>query len=124
MQVTYSQFCNTIASDYNIQLEEKHKTYIVEFPIKNGKRKINSFFDAIIVDKEGNEYPYMLSLTIRNEERLIDFDYIYITRPKSLSVLLKEASLTLKTESCKICEGGGWYSNGIRYYYKDIFCEI
>ena len=126
MEVTYYQFCKTIADDFKIELNQKHKTRLSQFPIKNGKRKINSFHDAIIVDSNGKEYPYMLSQTppIRNEEKLIDFDYIYITRPKGLGQILKETGINLKSEKCRICEGGGWYSQGTRYFYKDISCEV
>lgn len=46
----------------------------------------------------------MLSQTppIRNEEKLIDFDYIYITRPKGLGQILKETGINLKSEKCRI----------------------
>lgn len=126
MQVTYYQFCKTIADDFKIELNQKHKTKLSQFPIKNGKRKISSFYDAVIVDVDGNEYPYMLSQTppIRNDEKLIDFDYIYIIRPKGLEQILKETGVNLKSKKCRICEGGGWYSQGRRYFYKDISCEV
>ena len=124
MKVTYYQFCKTIADDFKIELNQKHKTKLSQFSIINGKRKINSFHDAIIVDANGNEYPYMLGQTIRNEEKLIDFDYIYITRPKGLEQILNETGINLKSEKCKICEGNGWHSQGIRYFYKNIYCEI
>lgn len=127
MYITYSQLCREIAKDYNLELEEKHKKYFNEFPIVNGKRKINSHSDAIIVDREGNEYPYMLDVfkptSSRNETKLIDFDYIYIIRYKSLAQLCKEANIELKQEECRICEGGGWTSKGIRYYYGNLICE-
>lgn len=124
MQVTYYQFCKIIADDFKIELNQKHKTKLSEFPVKNGKRKINSSCDAIIVDVDGNEHPYMINQTIRNEEKLIDFDYIYVTRTKSLGQILYETGVKLKSEKCKICEGGGWYSEGTRYFYKDIYCEV
>jgi hypothetical protein len=124
MEVTYYQFCKTIAEDFGIKLNQKHKTNFNQFPIKNGKRKINSFRDATIVDKQGNEYPYMISQTVRNEEKLIDFDYIYITRPKNLTQIIEETGVVLKSKSCKICEGGGWYSQGTKYFYKEISCEV
>lgn len=124
MNVTYYQFCKTIAEDFNIELNQKHKTKLSQFPIKNEKRKINSFHDATIVDNQGNEYPYMLSKCIRNEEKLIDFDYIYVIRPKDLTQIIKETGIVLKSESCRICEGGGWYSQGTKYFYKDISCEV
>jgi len=122
--VPFYQFRKTIAEDLNIDVNQKYKTYFIQFPIKNGKRKINSFRDAIIVDRNGNEYPYMLDKTIRNEEKLIDFDYIYVIRPKNLDQLLKETGIKLRSKKCRIDEGGGWYSNGVRYYYKDFCCEV
>jgi len=124
MMVTYYQFCKTIAEDFKIELNQKYKTKLSSFPIRNNKRKIKSYYDARIVDNEGNEYPYMLTQTIRNEEKLVDFDYIYVIRPKSLEQIIKEIGINLKSEKCKISESGGWYSQGIRYFYKDIFCEI
>ncbi len=124
MTVSEYNFCNQIAKDFGIELHKKYKTKFNQFPIKNGKRKINSTYDAIIVNKEGNEYPYMLSQTIRNEEKLVDFDYIYVVRPKSLYEIVEETKVVLRSESCKISEGGGWYSKGTKYFYKDISCEI
>lgn len=124
MNVTYYTFCKTIADDFSIELNQKCKTKLNQFPIKNGKRRIKSFYDAIIVDTNGNEYPYMLNQNIRNEEKLIDFDYLYVIRPKNLEQIIKEANITLNSEKCRICEGNGWYSNGTRYLYKDIYCEI
>lgn len=124
MEVTYYQFCKTISEDFGIELNQKHKIFFNQFPIKNGKRKINSFHDAIIVDKDRNEYPYMINQTVRNEEKLLDFDYIYVTRPKGLNQIIEETGVKLKSKSCKICEGGGWYSKGTEYFYKDITCEV
>jgi hypothetical protein len=124
IQVTQHEFCKTICEDFGIELKQKHKTNFNQFPIKNGKRKINSSHDAIIVDRQGNEHPYMINQTVRNEEKLIDFDYIYIIRAKQLEQVLEETGLKLESKPCKICEGGGWYSKGIKYFYKDITCEI
>ena len=124
MEVTYYQFCKTIADDFKIELNQKHKTKFSEFPVKNGRRKISSFYDSTIVDANGNEYPYMLNQSMRNEEKLVDFDHIYFIRPKNLNQILNETGIKLRSEKCKICEGGGWYSQGIRYFYRDISCEV
>jgi hypothetical protein len=102
MQVTQYEFCKTIADDYGIEINEKQITKMSQFPIKNGKRKVKSFYDAIIVDTKGNEYPYMIDMHTRNNERLIDFDYIYITRSKRLNKIISEAGITLKSESVRI----------------------
>jgi hypothetical protein len=123
MKVNYQTFIETIANDYNVSSTEEIKHYFSSFPIKNGKRKINASYDAIIVDREGNKFPYMLTKSQRNADKLIDFDYISITRLKPLKVLLEEIGLILKSENCKICEGNGWYSQGTRYYYKELIYE-
>ena len=124
--VTYYDFCKKVCEDLGIELSKKNKMYFMQFPFKNGKRKINSFSDSVIVDKKGNEYPYMISQApaIRNEERLIDFDYLYTIRSKGLEQIIQETGIKLKSEKCRICEGGGWYSNGTKYFYKDIYCEV
>lgn len=113
-----------ICDDYNLELNRKYKIYKNEFPIKNGKRKIKASNTHIIVDREGNEYPYMLNEYQRNDEKLVDFHYLYINAPKQLDEILKEANITLDVKPCRIDEGGGWYSKGKRYTYKDIYCEV
>ena len=124
MEVTYHEFCKTIADDFKIEFKQKHKTKASEFPVINGRRKIRSFYDSIIVDNNGNEYPYMLNQSMRNEEELVDFDHIYFIKPKGLNQILDETGVKLRSEQCKISEGGGWYSYGTKYYYKDIYCKI
>jgi len=123
-EVSNHEFCKTIADDFNIELTHKIKMFKKHFPIKKGKIKISSSYDSIIVDNEGNEHPYMLTDNIRNNEKLVDFDYIYVVRYKTLSTILTEAKIEIKSQPCRICEGGGWYSNGTKYFYKDIYCEI
>ena len=66
----------------------------------------------------------MINSNSRNEEKLTDFDYIYIIRAKQLEQILEETGLKLESKPCKICEGGGWYSKGRKYFYKDITCEL
>ena len=124
MEISYADFCKIIAQDYNIEIKEKCKKYFNEFPVKNNKRKIKATHNAIIVDKNGKEHPYMLRGQIRNDEKLIEFDYIYTIVQKSLDKILSEANITLESENCKISEGGGWYSNGKKYFYKEFTCEI
>jgi hypothetical protein len=126
VQVTYLQFCKRITDDFGIDLYQKLVTRFDQFPIKNGKRKINSSYDAIIVDLKGGEHPYMFSQNpaVRNDEKLVEFDFIYVIRPKPLEQILTEVGLKLKSKKCRISEGGGWYTNGVKYYYKDITCEI
>jgi len=43
---------------------------------------------------------------------------------KTLTEIIKETGINLKSEGCNISEGGGWYSKGTRYYYKEFYIEI
>ena len=124
MRVSYYEFCKTIAEDFGIELNKTYKTRFEEFPAKNGQRKINGSHDAIIVDRQGNEHPYMISPSMRNNEKLNDFEYIYVVRMKSLLQIIEEIGINLKSQPCKICEGNGWHSNGTEYFYKEISCVI
>ena len=124
MEVSSYTFKQQIIQDYNLTPYKKVKIPHNQFPMKNGKRKIKVSHNSIIVDKNGNEYPYMLNQHQRNEEKLNDFDHIYFIQYKTLDEITKEAGITLKSQSCKISEGDGWYSNGNRYYYKNLICEF
>ena len=124
MEVRYYDFCKRIANDEKIEFTQKIKVFRKDFPLKNGVTKVNATYYSIIVDKEGNEFPYMLEQYLRNDSKLIDFDYIYRITQKSLTQILEETGVNIKSEKCKICEGGGWYRQGNRYFYKDIFCEV
>lgn len=117
-----------IANDYNLEINKEIRFNYKSFKINpnTGNKKINVSSDAIIVDHEGKEYPYMLDVSKpqRNDEKLKEFNYIKIIRNKSLQEICEEANITLKSHNVKICEGNGWYSNGTRYYYKDFYCDI
>lgn len=123
-EVTSHDFIITICNDYKIEPFKQIKTYKHQFPIKNGKIKISSTYDAIIVNNSSEEFPYMINKFTRNDEKLIDFDYIYVKRLKSISDIEKETNSEIKTAKAKISEGGGWYSEGSRYTYKDVYCEF
>lgn len=124
MEVNYYEFCKKIAEDFGIELHKRQKYYFEYFPTKNGKKKINATYDSVIVDRLGNEHPYMVNSGQRNEEKLIDFDYIYTETLKCLDEIIKETGVKMGIKKVKICEGGGWYSWGNRYSYKDIYCEF
>ena len=125
-QVTYYEMTKQIAADYGLELNQKIETPVSKFPIKNGKPKIYATCDAVIIGSDGSEHPYMLRQFpgIRNDEKLVGAKYIYVMRPKNLQDLCKEAGIELKSSPCRVCEGGGWYSNGHAYYYKETYCEV
>lgn len=122
-EITSYEFITTICNNYNIESTKKIKTYKNQFPIKNGKIRISARYDSIIVDNDGNEYPYMINNS-RNNDKLVNFDHIYTIVSKSINDIIEETGVVIKTSKAKICESGGWYSNGTRYTYKDIYCEI
>lgn len=99
---------------------KKYDDYI----LVNNRRIIHARYSSVIVDKYGQEWPYMLTQSVRNDNKLFEFDHIYTMYAKNLDKIMKEANLTLKSEPCKICEGGGWSSQGTRWFYKDMYCEI
>ena len=123
-QISYESFCKMITDYYNIEVNKKYISHFNQFLIKNGKKEVYAPNNSVIVDINKLEYPYMLNEYIRNEERLINFDYIYYFSPKSLLQILREANLTLEYEDCKIDEVGDEYTQGIRYFYKEYFCEF
>lgn len=95
--------------------------------IKWWKKKINMAgiaHSVTIVDEEGNNHPYMLSQSVRNDSKLVKFDYLFFDTNKALNEILIEAKIALKTEKCNISEGNGWYSQGTRYFYKDYYTEV
>ena len=113
-----------IADDYDIPLKFERRVYYNQFPMKGGKRKINSSVDSIIVHSDGSRYPYMLPNGSRNNGRLVEFDFISTTITKSLLTVVAETKQEFKYERCKLDEGGGCWSWGTRMYYKDFYTEF
>lgn len=50
--------------------------------------------------------------------------YIKSMQCKSINEIITELNLDLKPVKCKICEGGGWYSDGVCYTYKNYYSEF
>ena len=118
-------FCKQICEENNIEFNTKVIIgYEKDFPLReNGTRKISASYHSFIVDKEGNTHKYMLNHYQRNEEVLKSFDYIYINSFVSISELINDYGIEITSEKCKISEGNGWFSDGVRYIYKNIYCE-
>ena len=123
-QVTLFTFIKMICQDFGIEQSTKDIVKFEQYPIVQGKRRISSSYHSVIVDREGNEFPYMLDYNNRNNEKLKDFDHIYTTRSKSLQEIQEETNIEIPSTKCKICDGNGWYSYGQTYTYKDIYCEV
>ena len=123
--VSTTEFRYVIANDFNINLWVNTKIYFTSFPIVDGKRKINCRSNCVIVDKDGIEHPYMIDENRRNEEKLLDFDHLLLRREKTLNEVLEDVGfcVEIEVEKCRVSEGGGWYSFGAKYTYKNIYCE-
>ena len=121
--VTINTFKRTIAADFNIS---PFKEVTLQLP--TDKKVIKAFTISVAHEVRifdgTKESPYMLSGTARNVSELIKGIELRHNKMKTLEEILKETGVTLKTSKCKICEGGGWYSEGTRYEYKDIYCEF
>lgn len=121
-QVTHSEFIAKIATDFGINIE---KEFILKLPAD--KKTMKDFTQSIakkvrIFDGQ-NEYPFMLSGK-RNEDALMIGVELRYKGEKDTAEIIKESGVKLEYKNCKISEGGGWYSSGTRYIYKDIYCEI
>ena len=122
-QVTYIQFLKRICKDFNLELETE---YVLPLPAT--KKQIKQFTtsrakDVRIFDGKC-EHPYMISENQRNSKTLTNGVQLRYKGYKPLGLLTTEANIQLNTKSCKICEGGGWYSNGTQYSYEDIYIEL
>ena len=119
--VSYSTFIREIAKDFKLTVEQE---YILKLPSDNIKSFTQSVAKDVRIFDGENEYPYMLSNNIRNNEQMKNAIELRRLGTKSLEQIIKEANISLITEKCKICEGGGWYSSGIKYIYKNIYCKL
>lgn len=123
MEVHSKKIIGAICRDYNISAKKKVILKPYHFRVINGKRKIKAPGHSVIVDKQGNEYSYMLGKHNRNEEKLVYFDHIYYLTDKTINEVAEEVGIKLQKENARISEGNGWFSNGTRYYYKGMYAE-
>lgn len=124
--VTYYDFVETICKDNNIS---NTTTDILTLP--NDESKIKSFVKGhahIInfVTKSGERLPYMVNTAngAKRNEKFSEASILELKRSKRIYEVSEELGIVIKSKSCRISEGGGWYSNGTAYYYKDIRCEV
>jgi len=121
--VKYSDFKLKIADDFNVPFKREFKLKLPKDKksmklFTNGVAREVRIFDGI------REYPYMLDLTKRNDEMLIKGVELRHLGEKSLNEILKETGAIIKSKKCKVDEGQGCYSNGTKYSYKNIYCEV
>ena len=122
-QVTVYEFMLEIAKDFSIDI---NKEFTIRLP--KDKKAIKSFTSSLadmvrIFDGE-KEHRYMINACKRNDEALQKGIELRYSGTKSLSEVIKESGVELKVKKCKVCEGGGWYSEGFQYFHKEVYCEI
>lgn len=115
-------FLIRIANDFNVSpfMEYTLKLSAEKHKIKNFTRGIAA--QVRIFDGRA-ENPYMISGTQRDDFSLAKGTELRWTGLKPLGKLIHETGAVVKGEKCRICEGGGWTSEGMRYSYGDIYCE-
>jgi hypothetical protein len=120
--VSYTEFIDRIATDFNLSLE---KEFRLKLPTdkKTMRRFITSVAYKTRIFDGTNEHPYMLP-TRRNDEALATGIELRYTGRKSFGEVLDESGAEVKSCSVKMCEGGGWYSAGTKYTYKEIYIEL
>ncbi len=120
--LSFKEFVATIAKDNNIDMWH---TEILKLPSES--HKIKSFTAGYAMKTtiwDGTkEHAYMEKPPIRNEQELNRGKELRRKRLKSLDDVLKELNLKLETCSVKVCEGNGWSSQAIRYFYKQFYTQ-
>lgn len=121
-EVTYYEFIDLLSKEFNLKT---HKEYTLKLP---AARKVVKYFTTSVANEvrifDGEkEHPYMIEKG-RNEDVFKKGVELRRFGRKSICEILAEIPVKLRTESCKICEGGGWYSKGTRYYYKENYIEV
>lgn len=121
-ELSYRNFVKKIAEDFNLSPDKEYK-----LSLPADKKAFKNFVrgDAyrMRIFDGTNEHPYMLE-NKRNDEALAKGVELRYLGEKGLNTILEETGLKLKSENCRICEGGGWYSNGTKYFYKDYCVEV
>lgn len=120
--VSYTEFIKKIADDFGLSIEKEYKLMFPAEPMAVKRFARHVAIDVRVWDGK-TERPYMLAGQ-RNEEALKNATELRRIGAKGLDEIIKEARIELKSENCRLCEGGGWHSAGTRYVYKNYCIEI
>lgn len=121
-EVTMYKFIETICKDYNVDI---NKTDVLVLPQdrKEIKKFTRSRAEMVRIVVDNIEAPYMLDDYKRNQEALDKAQELRCSATKYLQEVIQETGVILSTKTVKISEGGGWYSHGTEYTYKNIKTE-
>lgn len=117
-----------IARDFNITDLQTQEELIISpktttLDIKHFVEGRANQITFLCLDGSVNNY---LTTDMMNRRKFVldNAKKLVCTRNKTFHEIVKESGVVLKTTSCKICEGGGWHSQGVRYEYKDTYVEF
>jgi hypothetical protein len=116
-------FLKVICFDFGISQE---KEYTLRLPTdkKTFKQWTRGWAHGARIFDGSKEHPYMIDRNTRNEKQLETATELRYLGFKTFSQIVKESGVKLQREKCRICEGGGWHSEGTKYTYKNISCEF
>lgn len=121
-EVSEDKFVEILATDLGISPKKERK---LKLPI--GKSAVRNFTSSVAKEVrifDGKiEHPYMLGEQ-RNEKAFANGVELRVFTNKNLMEIIEEGGVILRKIKCKICDGGGWYHEGLRYFYKNYYVEI
>ena len=120
--IGYDAMVLKIAQDAGIS---PYKEYTLKLPASRIaiKRFVVSVAGDVRIFDGQSEHPYMLPKQ-RNDAMLMKGIELRRKGMKSLREIIKESGANVSSNSVQICEGGGWYSKGTRYEYKNFYTEV
>jgi hypothetical protein len=121
-QLNYYDFIKRIADDFNVPLTREY-TLKMPAPIPAIKSFVRGRAANVRCFDGTNEQPFMATNQQRNNCAIVKSKELRVNAFKTLDFLIQETGLKLQTKSVRICEGGGWHSEGTRYIYKDVYYE-
>lgn len=120
--LNYYQFIQRIADDFNVPLTREY-TLKMPSPIPCIKKFVRGRAANVRCFDGVSEQPFMKDVQQRNTCAIVKAKELRVTAFKTLDFLIQETGAKLQSKSVRICEGGGWHSEGTRYIYKDVYWE-
>lgn len=120
--ITSLELSRLICKDYNLD-PYRYEKFTNFSNTKAMKQFVKGSTCRIRVVTSYGNYPYMRDGQ-RNEAALAQAIMLVKQNFKTLEELADEAGIALGMKIIRVSEPGGWYSHGVRYTYKDKYCEI
>ena len=120
--LNYYQFIKLIADDFKVSLTREY-TLRMPSPIPCIKKFVRGRSANVRCFDGTSEQPFMATNQQRNACAIVKATELRVTYFKTLDFLIQETGAKLQTKNVRICEGGGWHSEGTRYIYKNFYWE-